>query len=236
MNDIVKTDETQLVATPTPMDMIMMAVQNGSTPEQLGQLMDLQDRFEQKEAKKAYILALAKFRKDCPDINKDAKAHTSKYSTLSNTLDTVKSTMQDCGLTHSWKTETEGKEEKKEVTVTCILTHTGGHSENSSLSGGLDLGPGRNAIQAMGSTTSYLERYTLNAVLGITTREMDDDGYGPNQTIDEDQKAFIIDELKKMGAETTAFLTFMKIKSIDEIPLIKFNKAKNGLKAFGKKK
>lgn len=236
--EIMNVEENNVVVLtpPTPMDMIMQAVQNGSTPEQLNSLMDLQDRFEQKEAKKSFVLALAKFRKDCPDINKDAKAHTSKYATLSNTLDTIKSTMENCGLTHSWRTETTGKEETKEVTVICIVTHTDGHSETSSLTAALDLGAGRNTIQAMGSTVSYLQRYTLFAVLGITAREMDDDGYGPNQTIDEDQKAFIIDALKEMGADTSDFLTFMKVNSIDEIPLIKFNKAKNGLKAFRKKK
>jgi len=233
--EIATVNDGALVAPPTPMDMIQMAVQNGSTPEQLNSLMDLHDRWEEKQAKKSFVLALAKFRKDCPDINKDAKAHTSKYATLSNTLDTIKSTMENCGLTHSWRTETDGKEEKKEVTVICIVTHIDGHSEQSSLSAALDLGAGRNTIQAMGSTVSYLQRYTLFAVLGITAREMDDDGYGTNQKIDEDQKKEIIDLIKATDTDTAKFMKFMNVASVDEIPLLKFNKAKIALKAKVKK-
>lgn len=235
MNDIVKKENTLPVSTPTPMDMIQLAVQQGASPEQLGQLMDLQDRFEQKEAKRSFVLALAKFRKECPDINKDAKAHTSKYATLSNTLDTIKTTMEDCGLTHSWRTETEGKEEKKEVTVICIVTHTDGHSEQSSLTAGLDLGAGRNTIQAMGSTVSYLQRYTLFAVLGITAREMDDDGYGPKQVISSAQKEEILKLIEDTETNLKLFLKHMEVKSIDEIPLIKLNKAMDGLNRKGKK-
>lgn len=235
--EIVTVNEGALVAPPTPMDMIQMAVQNGSTPEQLNALMDLQDRWEAKQAKKAFVLALAKFRKDCPDIRKDGKGHNNaKYSTLHNTLNTIKPVMLDCGLSHSWRTDTSGKNETKEIKVTCVITHIEGHSEESSLDACPDTSGKKQAIQAVGSTVSYLERYTLFSVLGITSMEMDDDGYGPNQTIDDEQKAFIIDEMKKMGADTADFLTFMKVNSIDEIPLIKFNKAKNGLKAFGKKK
>lgn len=236
MNEIVKQDETQLVAMPTPMEMIMTAVKSGSTPEQIAQLMDLQDRFEQKEAKKSFVLALAKFRKECPDIRKDGKGHNNaKYSTLHNALDTIKSTMEDCGISHSWRTSTTGVAEKKEITVTCVITHIDGHCEESSLSAGIDTSGNKQIIQGVGSTVSYLERYTLFSVLGMTSREMDDDGYGPNQKIDEDQKEEIINLIKETKTDTAKFMKFMNVGSVDEIPLLKFNKAKNALKQKVKK-
>jgi len=34
----------------------------------------------------------------------------------------------------------------------------------------------KNPIQAIASTVSYLERYTLLAITGLTTKDMDDDG------------------------------------------------------------
>ena len=42
----------------------------------------------------------------------------------------------------------------------------------------LDTSGGKNNIQAMGSAVSYLERYTLLAITGLSTKEMDDDGRG----------------------------------------------------------
>jgi len=237
MTKALKTVETNLPTEQlTPMGMIQLAVQQGADVAQLTQLMDLQDRFEQKEAKQKFIMALAKFRKICPDIKKDGKGHNNaKYSTLHNALNTIKSTMEDCGLSHSWRTETSGVAEKKEITVTCIITHTSGHSEESSLSAGIDLSGNKQVIQGIGSTVSYLERYTLFAVLGMTSMEMDDDGYGPNQTIDEDQKDEIIALIKTTETDTAQFLKFMNVAAVDDIPLLKFNKAKNALKQKVKK-
>jgi len=180
MNNIVKKEETALVQTPTPMDMIQMAVQQGTGPEQLGQLMDLQDRWEAKQAKRDFIIALSQFRKECPDIEKDKDGHNSKYATLSHTLDTISQTMENCGLAHNWTTETSGRQETTEIKVTCIITHINGHSESSSLSAGIDTSGSMSIIQGLGSTVSYLERYTLYAVLGITSKDMDKDGWqGP---------------------------------------------------------
>ena len=39
-----------------------------------------------------------------------------------------------------------------------------------------DAGGAKNAIQARASTVSYLERYTLKAILGISEQEDDNDG------------------------------------------------------------
>lgn len=174
--DIVKKESAAL----TPMELISTAVQNGATPEQLGQLMDLQDRWEAKQSKMDFIQALSKFRSKCPDVEKDKKAHNSNYATLSHTLSTIKDTMQECGLAHTWNTETTGRAETTEIKVTCIITHTAGHSESSSLSAGIDTTGSKSVIQGIGSTVSYLERYTLYAVLGMTSKEMDNDGWtGP---------------------------------------------------------
>ena len=62
--------------------------------------------------------------------------------------------------------------------ITCTLSHEGGHSESVSMGGPPDTGPGRNAMQARGSTKTYLERYTLTAILGLAAQDADDDGKG----------------------------------------------------------
>jgi hypothetical protein len=67
------------------------------------------------------------------------------------------------------------------VKVTCKLTHKQGHSEEVTLEAPLDTSGGKNNIQAMGSSVSYLERYTLLAITGLATKEQDDDGASTGQ-------------------------------------------------------
>ena len=62
--------------------------------------------------------------------------------------------------------------------VTCILTHVKGHRERTSLQAGLDQSGAKNNIQALGSTVTYLQRYSLLAAVGLATREQDNDGGG----------------------------------------------------------
>ena len=62
------------------------------------------------------------------------------------------------------------------LAVTCVLTHTDGHSERTTMTAGADTSGSKNAIQARGSAVSYLERYTLCGALGLLTVDEDSDG------------------------------------------------------------
>jgi hypothetical protein len=54
-----------------------------------------------------------------------------------------------------------------------------GHSEEGAvLEGAPDTSGSKNSIQAVGSTVSYLERYTLLAATGLAAKDQDDDGRG----------------------------------------------------------
>ena len=66
------------------------------------------------------------------------------------------------------------------------------------MAAGPDGSGGKNAIQAIGSTVSYLERYTLLAATGLATEDQDDDGRGANPvpTMDKDR---LKDHLSAIG-------------------------------------
>ena len=51
-----------------------------------------------------------------------------------------------------------------------------GHSEAVSIAGPLDDSGQKNGIQQIGSTITYLERYTLMAIMGLAAHDQDDDG------------------------------------------------------------
>jgi hypothetical protein len=59
-----------------------------------------------------------------------------------------------------------------------------GHSEETTLRAIPDTSGSKNSIQAIGSTVTYLQRYTLLAAVGMAAAGMDNDG----RAADEEQK------------------------------------------------
>jgi len=154
-------------------DLLAYAIQQGSSIETIEKMMDLKERNDKYEAEKQFIDAMNKFRATCPPIKKTKKGHNSNYAGLAESIDQIKETESDCGLSHRWTT---GKAEDGQTMVTCIVSHIGGHAESTTLTGDPDTSGSKNSIQAVGSTVSYLQRYTLFATLGIAAGDEDTDG------------------------------------------------------------
>jgi hypothetical protein len=153
-------------------NLLAYAIGQGASIETIEKMMDLQERNDKYEAQKLYTDAMNKFRADCPTVSKTKKGHNSKYAGLSESIDQIKGVMSANGLSHRWTTgQREGI-----VNVTCIVSHIGGHEESTTLSGEPDTSGSKNSIQAVGSTVSYLQRYTLFAALGIAAGDEDTDG------------------------------------------------------------
>lgn len=205
----------------TPMQMLQIAVQQGADLDKLQKLMDLQERWEKNESKKAYVSAMSKFRSKCPTINKDKKGHNTMYAGLAGTLETINSLLSECGLSHSWVTQ----QKDNSITVQCCVTHVQGHTECTSLTAGPDKTGAKNDIQAVGSTVTYLERYTLFAILGLASAEMDDDGNGSIQVISEQQAADLTALLEEVGADKSAFCRYFKIDSVEHLPVQAYKQA-----------
>ena len=166
----------------SPAAIMLAAVKQGIPLEQVEKMMDLQDRYERREAEKAYNAAFSAFKAETVEIikakqvrYKNSKGGLTEYmhAELSDVLDAVTPHLSKHGLGISWKTT---KQEKTWVEVTCTLRHTGGHSESVSLGAAPDDSGGKNAIQAVGSAITYLERYTAKAILGVAEKGQDDDG------------------------------------------------------------
>lgn len=147
-------------------------------------LLDAQLKYEANEARKAYAEAMAAFKLDPPKILKDrtvgyqAKGGTVGYNhaSLSNVTTCINTALSKHGLAASWVTG----QDNGSVKVTCKITHVLGHSEETCLSALPDGSGSKNAIQAIGSTVTYLQRYTLLALTGLATYE-DDDGKGSGE-------------------------------------------------------
>jgi hypothetical protein len=164
-SEIQKVEQTPL------MPIISAASTNGEVDaDKLLKLLEANERYEKNEARKAYHVAMAAFQQEAPKIIKDKQAHNSMYASLPTVVSTIAPILSKNGLSHSWVTERV----EDDVKVTCRLTHVLGHSEETWMSAGADTTGSKNAVQALGSTITYLQRYTLKSALGLA--EEDDDG------------------------------------------------------------
>lgn len=170
-----------VVATPTPADLLRIAVEGGADLDRLERLMDLQARWEAAEAKKAAVQAMTRFKAEPLEIFKRKKVDfatrdgdrvTYKHAELSDVTDAVGPAMARHGLSFRWNVQ----QEKDRITVDCIVTHERGHSETVTMFAAPDVSGKKNHIQQVASTVTYLQRYTLLAATGMATKGVDDDG------------------------------------------------------------
>ena len=170
-----------LVAQPqSPAYLLQLAVEQGADIEKLERLMGLKERYDKIEAQKAMAVDFAKFKASAVQIIRtkkitDGPLKGKHHAELSGIVNAVTPELSKHGLSVSWKLT---KDERDWMEVTCSLHHTAGHVETVAMGGAPDTGPGRNAIQARGSVKTYLERYTVLAILGLAAQDADDDGAG----------------------------------------------------------
>ncbi|MFA5633136.1 MAG: ERF family protein [Porticoccaceae bacterium] len=186
MNDIIEarpaavaTQDHQIPAD-SPMAMAIAAVQSGLSPEQISAMMDLQDRYNAAQAKKAFDQAFAAFKAECVEISKKGKVKGGpldgrSYAKLHDWVSAATPALSRHGLSSFWRLT---RDDKDWIEVTCYLRHVGGHEESVSMGGPPDSGGSKNAIQARASAKSYLERYTFKAITGLSEQDDDDDGNG----------------------------------------------------------
>lgn len=228
MNEVVKKADTQMVSTPA--DLISIAVNQNADVDKLAKLMELQERWEANEAKKAFNEAMSTFSQNVPEIERTKKAHNSMYAPLSEILAVIRPVLTENGLSISWST---AQKEDVLVTVTCCLRHVKGHQECTTMSAPPDDSGSKNNIQAMGSTVSYLERYTMNALLGLATKDQDNDG---NFTISAEQAEEIRTKLKEVDGDEVKFCRFFKVKTLEELPEGKLGQALRNIESKRKVK
>jgi hypothetical protein len=241
-NAVTKMEPREIAPAITPMQMLQIAVEQGADLDKLSKLMDLQERWEATQARKAFVVALNAFKENPPTVSKNKRAGFGtgekrteyEYVTLDVAAAAIGAALSQHGLSHRWEVE---QLDGGMIRVTCILTHEQGHSERVSMQAGADQSGSKNNIQAVGSTVTYLERYTLLAATGLAAKGQDDDATdGAARLITADQKTTLIDLMKETGADTAKFLAFLNVPSIDDLAASRFNEAKTALEAKRKQK
>lgn len=214
---------------------VQTAIERGADPDQLAKLWELQLQYEANEARKAFNQAISAFKQNPPQIfkTKHVKYNQVNYhhATIDEINEAVTPALSAQGLSHRWEVE-----QADQIRVSCIISHVAGHSESVTMQGPRDDSGKKNALQQIGSTTTYLQRYTLLLALGLAAKDMpaDDDGRGAGgltghgETISQDEvnkiDAFLVEHeldadvflkwLNSIGYKTYADIEVRQLKRI----------------------
>ena len=232
-------------ASVTPMELLSRALERGADIGILEKLMDLQERHEKNEARKAFDAAMADARGEMPIIVKNravdftsTKGRTNyKYEDLASVAEAVNPVLAKHGLSYRFRTTSPPN---APITVTCILSHRLGYYEENTLEGPRDDSGNKNSIQAIGSTLTYLQRMTLKAALGLAAAADDDGKAAPStagdEPITEEQRDELQARAEKAGADLEKFCDYLRVSSLADLTKGEFPRAVAALSAKGAKK
>lgn len=197
--------------------------------ERVEQLFKLYTQMDAERARRSYHAAFASMQPALPAVERKGNSHNGRYARFEDIIGAIMPTLAEHGFGLSFRTA----EAASKVIVTCHLSHKDGHSESTEYAFPYDGSGNKNAIQAIASAISYGKRYTMNALLGIATRDEDDDGNAAcaGETIDEAQVIALSNMMKERGVTIDKFLAGMKIESMSDLPKARFNEAVGRLRA-----
>lgn len=244
--EIIAAEEARAVAPrpSTPMEMIGAALERGADIDVLDKLMSLQERWEKNQARKAFDAAIAEAKAEIPTIKKNRHvgfesksggARTDyRHEDFAEVARTVNPVLGRYGLSYRFRVESpvDGP-----VIVTCVLSHRDGYFEETTLHAGRDTSGNKNSIQSIGSTVTYLQRYTLKAALGLAA-ENDDDGQasGGDEAVTEEQRDAILEMISATNSNVEKFCAYMKVEAVADIRQRDFKAAIAALESAAKAK
>lgn len=207
--------------------------------DKMMQLMEWRKEMVADQRREKFEQSIADAKASIKPIVRNKEGHNSKrYADFAAYASVVDPILSSHGLSYRFRTQ----QTEKAITVTCILFGHG-HSEECELTGPIDLTGNKNPIQAIGSTLTYLQRYSLVQALGLAASD-DDDGRTSHQvaeqdapppgSITSDQAATIREALDVKGASEKSFLQWAKQKRIEHIPADLFESCMDGIASFRK--
>lgn len=233
--------EVMVVNEKSPVSQIQALLVAGAKPEDIEKMMDLQDRWEKGEAKKAFFSAMVKTQNDMPTVfegRKNTQTHSS-YAAYKDIVRVSKPIYSKHGISISFYE----KESKKEdyVKWCADVYHELGHCKDYSVSLPIDdKGPKGSAVKTkihgIKSAMSYGRGILLCSIFNIATNDdVDDDGNSAGSIlITEKQVSEITDILNSKYSDPKdieGFLNHVKIDSVETIQAKDYNKILSILKA-----
>jgi ERF superfamily len=226
-----------------PSVLLRQAVDKGASLETLERLMALYERSERLQARKEFDDAISRAKAEMPIIIKNRMAgFDSKrtggarteyaYEDLAEIMRVVDPILAKHGLSIRWRTSSEIN---APIHVTCVLSHRAGYFEENGLHGPRDESGSKNPLQAIGSTLTYLQRYTVKAALGLAAARDDDAEITSSDapaTISAEQVIALIKRLDQAGLDQVRFCKGFDIADIHDLPAAEWDTANKRIETF----
>lgn len=224
-----------------PVNLLAAIIRAASNPsvdvDKMERLMTMQERLEVRQAKASYTQAVVAVKPRLPVIERNGKIvipdkndktkiiQSTPYALWEDIDEAITPILHDHGLVLTFRT---GSTADGKVTVTAVLNHVEGHSEESGpIALPMDTSGSKNNVQGVGSALSYGKRYSAMMVLNIRTKGLDDDGKraGDPEPLGDEEIAKIFDLLKRTDSDQEKFCKFMGVSIVADITRKDYPKA-----------
>ena len=210
------------------LDVIARAASDQSVDiDKMERLIAMQERIQERQAAADFTAAKVAMRPALPEIQargritiKDKNTgeiiQETPFAKFEDIHHAVTPVLTEHGFDLAFK---NGLSPDGKVRVTTILSHISGHSEETYFDLPHDSSGSKNAVQAVGSSTSYAKRYGLLSILNIRVVGEDDDGvaaYSP-ECITKQQADAIEKALDELQADKAKFCEYVGADSIPGI-------------------
>lgn len=228
----------QLAVVPVnPIQLLSQAIEKGVDVEQMRALMDMEKEWRAEKAKAEYAAAMTKFGELKRNVQhnregKTAGSATFSYADFPTLVSTVSPWLTECGLSFSHRDDppmfnAEGK--ITAIMVYCRIRHNAGHYEEFHFPAVPD---GRlegkvSPSQLIQLAITYAKRQTLAMGLGVATSDdVHDDDSQKAHAITTEQANELQELMDKHIKNKTAFLEWLGVELLIDLPADKFERAK----------
>lgn len=166
------------------------------------------------ESREAFHERFAAFSAELPQVDRDGTVTLEKDGRTMGrynftTIEAMDKIIRPLLAKHGLSIAFASVDNKDGVTVTGTLSACG-WERTSTYSLPPDNGPGRNALQARGSSRRYAKRYITDDLCNIVRKGKDDDGRGAvDQLIDAVQQQHLLDLIRETNTDEVEFVKMM---------------------------
>lgn len=230
MTKIVKAETHEIQREPgSILDVIERAARDPSVDvAKLERLLAIREKIVTDARRTAFMEALARLQARLPQITKSGTitdrdgAIRNRFAKIEDIDVVIRPLCADEGFSFAF----DSQPKPPGIEYSCTMAHRDGHSETKTLNLPIDTGAGRNAVQSIGSTTSYARRYLLGMHLNLVTRDEDDDGNAHGAApITAEQAAHLRAELARVGGNEARFLNWIAAPTFEEIRAANYSRA-----------
>lgn len=187
-------------------------------PARMEALLKLHRDLTADRARVAYAAAMARLQAKVPKITKHGRievngALRSRFAKLEDVDDAIRPLCAEEGFSFGL----DARPVATGIEYSCKMSHRDGHSETKTIILPADQSGGKNNVQAVGSSTSYAQRYLLKMHLNIVERDEDDDGNGGARPITQAQADDLRMRLAEVKGDERRFLAWARVQRFEDI-------------------